>query len=95
MRTSVLVSSLLFGLWHVTSSLGLASGNDAVAEAGGSGAAGQVLGVVASVVATTLAGVVLCWFRLRSGSLVAPVLVHWAVNGAAVLASAAVWALTT
>jgi membrane protease YdiL (CAAX protease family) len=32
-----------------------------------------------------LAGVVLCWLRLRSGSLLAPVLLHWTVNGLGVI----------
>jgi uncharacterized protein len=90
-RVSVLLSSLLFGLWHVTSSLGLASQNDAIAAPLGAGRAGQALGVVAAVLATTVAGVVLCWLRLRSGSLLAPIALHWAVNGTSVLAAAAVW----
>ncbi|MGA5143427.1 type II CAAX prenyl endopeptidase Rce1 family protein, partial [Streptomyces azureus] len=31
--------------------------------------------------ATTAAGVVLCELRRRSGSLLAPAALHWAVNG--------------
>ena len=41
-----------------------------------------------TVVFTSLAGVVLCWLRLRSNSLVAPVLAHWTVNGLGVIVAA-------
>ena len=41
----------------------------------------QVLGVAAAVAGTALAGLVFCWLRLRSGSLLAPALAHWATNG--------------
>jgi uncharacterized protein len=33
------------------------------------------------VAGTALAGLVFCWLRLRSGSLLAPALAHWASNG--------------
>jgi len=41
---------------------------------------------------TAVSGVVLCELRRRSGSLLAPAGLHWAVNGLSVLASTAVWA---
>ncbi|WP_078915192.1 CPBP family intramembrane glutamic endopeptidase [Streptomyces sp. NRRL S-474] len=74
------VSSLLFGLWHVLPSRGLSRANEAAAVLG-TGPAGSALPVVAAVVATTAAGVVLCELRRRSGSLLAPAALHWAVNG--------------
>jgi membrane protease YdiL (CAAX protease family) len=40
---------------------------------------------VARVLFTSPAGVVLCWLRLRSGSLLAPALAHWTVNGLGVI----------
>jgi uncharacterized protein len=40
---------------------------------------------VATVCFTALAGVGLCWLRLRSGSLLAPLLAHWTVNGLGVI----------
>src|SRR6478735_9922366 len=91
---AVIGSSVLFGLWHVTSSVGLAADNEAVGSVA-SGAAAQWIGVIGAVVATTLAGVVLCVVRLRSGSLIAPIALHWAVNGVGVLASAVVLTITT
>ncbi|MGW0609096.1 CPBP family glutamic-type intramembrane protease [Streptomyces sp. NPDC002788] len=74
------VSSSLFGLWHVLPSRGLSRANAAAAVLG-TGPAGSALSVAAAVVATTAAGVVLCELRRRSGSLLAPAALHWAVNG--------------
>jgi uncharacterized protein len=50
--------------------------------------AGQVLLVLGAVVVTSAGGMVFCWLRLRSGSLIAPVLAHVATNG---LALAVAW----
>lgn len=90
--TATVVSSVMFGLWHVLPSLGLASDNPAVGSAVGRGRSEQVITVLATVLFTALAGVVFCELRRRSGSLLASAALHWAVNGLSVLASAAVWA---
>jgi membrane protease YdiL (CAAX protease family) len=88
-------SSVLFGLWHVLSSLGLGKANEGVAAvAGGDGAVGRLAPAAGAVLFTGLAGVVLCELRRRSDSLLGPAGVHWAVNGLAVLAAVAVWAAT-
>ena len=76
---AVLASSLLFGCWHIGVAITSASGNAAVPDSGG----GLVLTVVGTVAATTVAGIVFCWLRLRSGSLVAPMLAHIATNSVA------------
>jgi CAAX protease family protein len=81
-RAAVVGSSLLFGLWHVLPSLGLRRANAAVADVLGSGPAGAV---VAAVAATTLAGVVFCELRRRSGGLLAPFALHWALNALGLL----------
>jgi membrane protease YdiL (CAAX protease family) len=93
--TATLVSSALFGVWHVLPSLGLAGHNAAVGEAVGTGRSGQELAVLGTVLFTAASGVVFCELRRRSGSLLAPAALHWAVNGLSVLASAAVWAWAT
>jgi membrane protease YdiL (CAAX protease family) len=80
-----LLSSGLFGLWHVVPSLGGGTANATMASVVGADAAGTVVRVVITVVFTALAGVVLCCLRLRSDSLLAPVLAHWAVNGLGVI----------
>jgi membrane protease YdiL (CAAX protease family) len=82
-----LLSSGLFGLWHVVPSLGGGTANATMASVVGADAAGTVVRVVVTVVFTSLAGVVLCALRLRSGSLLAPVLAHWTVNGLGVVAT--------
>ena len=74
-RVALAWSALLFGLWH----LGPAWPG---ADAGG---IGRAIGVVG---ATAVAGVVLHLLKRRSGSLVAPIIAHWATNGAAL---AIVW----
>jgi membrane protease YdiL (CAAX protease family) len=80
-----LLSSGLFGLWHIVASLGGGPANAAIVGVVGGDAAGTVTRVIATVVFTTLGGVVLCWLRLRSNSLLASVLVHWTVNGLGVI----------
>jgi membrane protease YdiL (CAAX protease family) len=89
-RTATLISSALFGLWHVLAALGGGAANATIAGAVGGDAGGTTLRVVVTVLFTSLAGVVLCWLRLRSGSLLAPVLAHWTVNGLGVIVAALV-----
>lgn len=86
-RRAGLVTSALFGLWHIEPTLQTMSGNRAVGDAAAS-TGGQVLLVLGSVAVTFLAGLVLCWLRIRSGSLIAPVIGHAAANG---LALAIAW----
>ncbi|MEV5433223.1 CPBP family intramembrane glutamic endopeptidase [Streptomyces sp. NPDC052701] len=74
------VSSLLFGLWHLLPSRGLGRSNAALATVFGSGSADVAPIVLVAVAAMTAAGVVLCELRRRSGSLLAPAALHWAVN---------------
>jgi uncharacterized protein len=84
-RAATLLSSGLFGLWHILPSLGGGVANATIVGAVGGDAAGTLLRVAVTVVFTAAAGVVLCLLRLRSGSLLAPVLAHWAVNGLGIM----------
>ncbi len=93
--TATAVSSALFGLWHILPSLGLAADNEAIGSAVGRGRPAQLITVAGTVLFTAASGVVFCELRRRSGSLLAPAGLHWAVNGLSVLASAAVWAWAT
>lgn len=86
--------SLLFGLWHIASSFGLTSGNEGFSRILGGGVFGMVAGVVGAVVATAAAGFVFTWLRRRSGSLLAPIALHWSLNGMGALAAALVWHLS-
>jgi membrane protease YdiL (CAAX protease family) len=87
--------SLLFGMWHIATSLGLTSSNVGFTKLFGGGVAGMVAGVVLAVVATGAAGFVFTWLRRRSGSLIAPIALHWSLNGLGALAAALVWHLST
>lgn len=73
--TAVIISSVVFGLWHIGPSLATIRLNDPDVTL-----TGEVIGVAAAVGVTTVAGVVFCWLRLASGSLLAPILAHWATN---------------
>lgn len=79
------VSSLLFGLWHVLPSIDLRDANAAVAGVVGRGAAGTILTVTGATLGAAVAGVILCELRRRSGSLLAPFALHWALNGLGLL----------
>ncbi|GLY08159.1 MULTISPECIES: CPBP family intramembrane glutamic endopeptidase [Actinoplanes] len=84
-----IVSSVLFGLWHILPSLRLAEANQAIGGALGTDTTGQVLAVVAAVAFTAVAGLLLCELRRRSGSLIAAAALHWATNGLGLLMTAA------
>lgn len=78
---AVVLSSLMFGLWHVVPTVEALRANKV---------APGFLGVSAAVVATAVAGAVLCWLRLRSESLVAPALAHTATNSVALVLAVSV-----
>ena len=88
------VSSCLFGLWHVLPATDLARTHTSVQGRTAAGRRRDVVTVLATIAFTTLAGIVFAELRWRSGSLVAPIGLHWATNGLGVLAAARVWALT-
>lgn len=77
----IVISSVLFGLWHVLPSIGTHEQNPALGSVVGEGRRGNVLAVVLSVLTTTVAGALFCGLRLISGSVLAPMGLHWATNG--------------
>lgn len=83
----VLGSSVLFGLWHALPALTVATSNEAVGEVLG----GQpLLTALAAVGATTVAGIVLCWWRHMGRGLLTPIMSHIATNS---LGYAVAWVL--
>ena len=94
-RGVALMGSLLFGLWHVATSLGLTSSNVGFTRLFGGGIVGMLAGVTLAVLATGAAGFVFSWLRRRSGSLIAPIALHWSLNGMGALAAALVWQLSS
>ena len=77
-----LVTSALFGLWHIAPTLHTMSDNRELAGVAAY-TGGQLLLVLGSVAVTFAAGLIFCWLRLRSRSLIAPVMAHVATNGLA------------
>jgi membrane protease YdiL (CAAX protease family) len=75
-------TSLVFGVWHVIPALHSHQHNAAAAGAV-DGVGGRAALVAGTVAATAAAGLGLCALRLRSKSVVAPILVHAAINAAA------------
>ena len=78
-----LVSSVLFGLWHVLPSIGVDASNAAMASAFGGW--GMVAQAALAVVAMTAAGLLLMLWRRWGGHLVTPALSHLATNSRGVL----------
>jgi uncharacterized protein len=94
-RGVAVTGSLLFGLWHIATSLGLTSSNVGFTRLFGGGLVGMLAGVTLAVFATGAAGFVFSWLRRRSGSLIAPIALHWSLNGLGALAAALAWHLST
>lgn len=76
---AIVTSSVLFGLWHV---------GPALSDANGASGAATLGIVVGTVVVTAAAGVGFAWLRLRSESLAAPVIAHFALNSVAYIGAA-------
>jgi membrane protease YdiL (CAAX protease family) len=77
---AVATSSALFGLWHILPTLSALDINDVDA-----GLAARAAAVAGAVVATAIGGAIFCWLRLRTRSLLAPVIVHTATNSFAIV----------
>jgi membrane protease YdiL (CAAX protease family) len=78
---ALVISSILFGLWHILPSWGTHEQSAALGSVVGSGLRGNILAVLVSVVTTTIAGVIFALLRMVSGSVLAPMGLHWATNG--------------
>jgi membrane protease YdiL (CAAX protease family) len=77
----LVISAVLFGLWHILPSIGTHEQNPALGSVVGSGRRGNVIAVALSVLTTTVAGVLFAGLRIISGSVLAPMGLHWATNG--------------
>jgi membrane protease YdiL (CAAX protease family) len=81
---SAIISSILFGLWHLFSAeyfngnlLGLELNRTIVS--------------IAIVLATATAGMFFIWLRVKSESLIAPILVHFSLNATGMLLAYLSW----
>lgn len=77
-RWAVALASVAFGLWHVFSAQ-----NVVAPDLGQSFIIPHFIIVIAVLAATAAAGAVLSIIRLLSGSLIAPIMVHWTINASA------------
>jgi uncharacterized protein len=75
-RLGMLVSSLLFGLWHVLPAWAINTVNPVLRSSGVS----RPLAVLGAVLSTAVAGLFMGWVRIRARSLLAPVMLHIATN---------------
>ena len=88
----LLVSSSLFGLWHVFPALSFASGSRAFRDLlPQAGVVTTLVAVVGTVAFTSLGGVVAGELRRRSGSVIASAGMHWATNALGVLCAVVAW----
>ncbi|WP_235003233.1 CPBP family intramembrane glutamic endopeptidase [Blastococcus haudaquaticus] len=86
-RRAALIAAAAFGLWHIRPTLGGLAANELVADDLADGPA-RVGAVVLVCAGTAVAGLLFTWLRLRSGSLLAPVLLHLATNSLGTVAAA-------
>jgi membrane protease YdiL (CAAX protease family) len=82
---AVVWTSAVFGVWHVPPTI-VALEVNAIPPVSAEGLAA----LAGAVAVTTVAGVAFCWLRVVSGSLVAPILAHWATNALGLLAAASI-----
>jgi membrane protease YdiL (CAAX protease family) len=82
-RSAVAVGAAVFGIWHIRPTLSGLAANDLV-----DGPVLRAGAVLVACIGTAAAGVLFSWLRLRSGSLVAPALLHLAANTLGTLAGA-------
>ena len=80
----LVVASSLFGLWHVLPTLSTAGGNSEFAKADAT-LLGKLALVAGAVLTTAVAGAIFGWLRLRSGSIIAPMIAHLSTNGVALV----------
>jgi membrane protease YdiL (CAAX protease family) len=81
---AVILSSISFGVWHVFSA-------NALSSAAIPATIPKVLVVVSVILATSIAGAFFTWLRLKSGSLITPILVHWTINSVGIILAYFAW----
>jgi membrane protease YdiL (CAAX protease family) len=80
---SIIISSVLFGLWHILSA--------PKGSLAGVSSSSNLLIIGGVFLATTAAGAFLYFLRYQSGSVIAPIMVHWFVNGFAIILTSLNW----
>jgi membrane protease YdiL (CAAX protease family) len=83
-RRALVISALLFGMWHIAPSVSAGVGS-------GAAPASVAIAVLGTVAFTTVSGLGLGWLRHRSRSLLPPMVVHLATNS---LGLGVLWVVT-
>ena len=83
LRAAVAASALVFGIWHIRPTLSAVAANELADGPVGRGAI-----VLVGCLITAVAGLIFAWLRIRSGSLLAPILLHLATNTLGTLTAA-------
>ncbi len=86
-KVGIIVSGLLFGLWHIASSRNIES--DLIPKSF-ENFSGLIL-IVIIVISTGLVGAFLCELKRRFNSLYVPIFAHWAINGSAIIFAYLAW----
>lgn len=76
--TAIVLTSVLFGLWHISPSLEM---HDAHTATSGS----PIPTILSTILVTGLGGIVFALLRVFTGSLFPPAALHWAMNGSGVV----------
>jgi membrane protease YdiL (CAAX protease family) len=84
-RLATFGASVLFGLWHLGTASGVSLGFLYIFGLGDIATAVTTIGVV---LVTSFAGYIFVELRKRSGSILTPIVAHWAINGTAILLAA-------
>lgn len=86
--TALLVSSVVFGLWHIFPTVNQLEANQTAKDMVAGKRGRKYLSIVVVVLSTSLAGFCFGLLRIWSGSLLTPWLVHWAINAGGIVSSA-------
>lgn len=78
---ATIASSLLFGAWHIISAT----------KIGGQYPDPNLIVVLGVFILTSAAGLIFCWLRWHSGSLIASIAAHWAINATAIILASLSW----
>lgn len=82
---ALILSSLVFGLWHIFPTITSLEQNDAAAKLVGAKKRRTAAGIFGAVAVTSLAGFIFGWLRILANSIIAPWIVHWSINASGVL----------
>jgi len=82
---AIIISSLIFGLWHIFPTINTLESNNGVADTIKNKKSRKAGSVIGAVIVTTVAGIGFGWLRIIANSVIAPWLVHWSINASGIL----------